>query len=247
MAGLQNRSAQPKRAVLFDFDGIIVNSEEIAYRDDHNFLRQFGLEYTREEYIEMTSGITYEAMLAKLEADCRARNGHGLPADFGRKMNERYQKLMETELQPIPGVVGVLDGLKRARIPFAIATNGSLPGTMWKLEKVGLAGYFNDRVYSKDMVPNPKPAPDVYQFAAHKLGVDPRECFVVEDSVTGVTAGVAAGASVVGYAGGTHRLAGYGARLKAAGAAHIVDHMNKVRHILLNNLRPGPQPRLPQP
>jgi HAD superfamily hydrolase (TIGR01509 family) len=238
--------------VLFDCDGVLVNSEELASETDHEYLAQYGLHYSREEYIEMSSGITHEEFIHRLNERHRQVHGTDLPADFDEKLSARYRQLMEQRLRQIPEIAKLLRTLQSARIPFAVATNANLSGTEWKLNKVGLRPFFGAHVYSKDMVKNPKPAPDVYLLAAAKLGKDPRHCFVVEDSVTGVRAGVAAGATVIGYTGGSHRFPGYGQLLRAAGARFTTDSMMVAGTYILNHCRPhepkaGQKPAGPKP
>lgn len=237
-----------KYAVIFDCDGVLVNSEELFSEADREFLEQYGLYYGKDEYVEMSSGITHEAFMEKLHADHKRLYGRDLPADFEARLTERYMSLMTQRLQQIPEVADLLRTLQANNIPYAIATNANLPGTLWKLDHVGLRRYFNHHVYSKDMVPNPKPAPDVYLHAAAQLGYDPRNCFVVEDSVTGATAGVAAGATVIGYAGGSHRAAGYDAQLRRAGVAFVTDRMSETATFILKTIRTRQQtPSGPQP
>lgn len=238
---------QDIHGVLFDCDGVLVNSEELASETDHEFLAQFGLHYTREEYIEMSSGITHEEFIAKLNVRHREVHGTDLPADFDARLVARYRALMEQRLRQIPQIESLLQTLKSIRLPFAVATNANTDGTDWKLKKVGLRDYFGRHVYSKDMVPNPKPAPDIYLLAAEKIGKDPRHCFVVEDSVTGTRAGVAAGATVIGYTGGSHRFPGYDKLLRNAGAHFTTDSMEEAGRFIQREIaaRKKSGPRAP--
>ncbi len=236
-----------KYAVIFDCDGILVNSEELFAEADREFLTKYGLHYDKAEYVEMSSGITHEAFMEKLQADHKRVHGRPLPDDFEQRLGERYRSLMEARLRQIPEIAKLLRTLQAHKIPYAIATNADLPGTLWKLEHVGLRKYFNHHVYSKDMVPNPKPAPDVYLHAAKQIGYDPKNCFVVEDSVTGAMAGVASGATVIGYTGGSHRPDNYDKALKSVGVAFTTDSMNHAGTFILNTIRAREQkPRGPQ-
>lgn len=237
-----------KYAVIFDCDGVLVNSEELFAEADREFLEQYGLFYGKDEYVEMSSGITHEAFVEKLHADHHRIHGRPLPADFEDKLTARYMDLMTQRLRQIPEVADLLGALQKNNIPYAIATNATLPGTLWKLQHVGLSPYFNHHVYSKDMVPNPKPAPDVYLHAAAQIGYDPKDCFVVEDSVTGATAGVAAGATVIGYTGGSHRPAGYERQLYKAGVSIATGSMKAAETFILDTIRARQQkPSGPQP
>jgi len=237
-----------KYAVIFDCDGVLVNSEALFAEADREFLKQYGLHYGAAEYVEMSSGITHEEFMEKLQADHRRVHGRDLPADFEEKLTSRYKELMEKRLRQVPEIAKLLRTLQAHHIPYAIATNATLPGTLWKLEHVGLRKYFNHHVYSKDMVPNPKPAPDVYLHAAKQIGYDPKNCFIVEDSITGATAGVAAGGTVIGYTGGGHRPDNYDRQLYKGGVAFATDSMNHAGTFILNSIRArelkarGPQP-----
>lgn len=235
-------------AVLFDCDGVLVNSEEVAAQRDPEYLaRNYGLHYTPAEYASFAVGHTYESFVARLRADHQRIHGKPLPDDFEDRLTKRYRELMTAHLRQIPEIAKLLRALQAARIPYGICTNAGLAGTEWKLRHVGLRHYFNHHVYSKDMVERPKPAPDVYLHGARQLGFPPARCFVVEDSVTGVTAGVAAGAVVIGYTGGGHRPEGYGTALRRAGAVYTTDSMNNVGTFILNRVR-SPQQRFgPQP
>lgn len=239
-------SAKAPFAVLFDCDGVLVNSEELA-AGEYKFLgARYGLHYTAAEFQQISTGVAYEAYIARLDADHRRVHGRGLPPDFEKVIAQRYHDMMEKHLRQIPHIAPLLQSLRDHGVPYALCTNAQQQGTQWKLRHVGLSAYFNRHVYSKDMVANPKPAPDIYLLGARRLGYAPRDCFVVEDSTVGARAGIAAGARVIGYAGGSHRAAGYHRELAAAGAEFTAYCMKDVQAYLLRRLR-GPQPPVTPP
>jgi beta-phosphoglucomutase-like phosphatase (HAD superfamily) len=137
----------------------------------------------------------------------------------------------------VPGVQEVLQDLAERAVPRAVGTNAGTAGTHYKLQNLGLSGYFNHHVYSFGPDARPKPAPDIYQQAAAGLGFAARDCVVIDDSATGVKAGIAAGALVIGYAGGAHRGADYGADLRGAGAHLVARNMAEVGAILRRTVR----------
>ncbi|MBU0859511.1 MAG: HAD family phosphatase [Alphaproteobacteria bacterium] len=230
-----------KLAVLFDCDGVLVNSEEVIFAADYVLMQELGMRYTRREYAAISiGGHSFPMLLQRLNEDHMAIHGRRLPARFGNMMADRYGLLLHREMRPIEAITPFLKDLRSARVPFAVATNAGTNSTHWKLEHAGLSDYFNGHVYSREMVARPKPHPDVYLFAAAKLGHDAKDCFVVEDSVTGVTAGAAAGATVIGYTGGNHREADYGDDLRAAGAVYMASDMRDVAALIMKRIARGP-------
>ena len=226
-----------KYAVLFDCDGVLVNSEEIANNMGRRHMaRHYGLHYTVDQYRDRFTGISHEEFIVRVNADHMAVHGAPLPAEFDAKLQGEFEDALKTHLRQIPEVAKLLRTLDAKRIPYAVCTNANLAGTQWKLKHVGLSSYFNERVYSKDMVARPKPWPDVYLLGAAKLGVAPENCFVVEDSAVGTRAGAAAGMHVIGYTGGGHRGPGCAPELRAAGARFTTDSMNVAGTYILNRV-----------
>ena len=237
------------RTVLFDCDGVLVNSEDVAHESQGAFLASYGLNYTIEDFEKMFTGRTMTEVHAQISADYKAKFGRDLPSGFFDLMQQNYLAAEAGHLKAIDGVPDMIRDLDSLKVRFAIASNSALANTERKLNKVGLRAHFNAHVYSKDMVALPKPAPDVYLYAMNKLGEsDPDRCIVVEDSVTGVTAGVAAGMCVLAYAGGVHRLPDHPVKLKAAGAFAVYHQMpDLARHMyaLLGVAPAGPNPSAP--
>jgi HAD superfamily hydrolase (TIGR01509 family) len=222
--------------VIFDCDGVLINSEEIGVQEEPAFLAQFGLAFTIAEYVEFSSGLTFEATMAKLDARHRAVHGAPLPADFPKRVKEFYTGTLYPKIRAIEGVRDVLDMLKARNIPFCVASNSDLPGLNEKLRMTGLHPYFDPHIYSKDMVAHGKPAPDLFLYAAQDIGFNKGDCIVVEDSVTGVTAGTRAAMTVLGFSGGSHRPVGYPQTLMATGAAEAATDMAEMKILLASRL-----------
>lgn len=201
--------------VIFDNDGVLVDSERLANGILADLLTEAGLPYTLEQAVHEFMGGT----LARVRASAEPRLGHPLPPDF----EERYHaRLFEgfARLEPVTGVPEVLDALDQAGTPYCVASSGTHDRIRTALTSVGLYQRFEGRVFSAQDVEHGKPAPDLFLHAAGSIGTDPARCVVVEDSPLGVEAARAAGMNVIGYAGMTpaERLAGADAVIDKMGA-----------------------------
>lgn len=184
----------PPEAVLFDCDGVIVDSEGPTLELFVEELAQHGLPLTQAAFEVDFLGQTVE-MVARQAEGAGARLPEGWVAHFYSRMNAA----MAAGVPLVPGVLGVLDRLEAAGIPFAMGSNGSLAKMKVTLGQHGIEGRFR-AVLSGQALGRPKPAPDVYLAAAAACGVAPQRCVVIEDSAQGARAGLAAGARVLGYA-----------------------------------------------
>ena len=211
-------------AVLFDCDGVLVDSEPITNTVLRDMLAERGWEMTLEECMRQFVGKAVRDERAVIEA----RTGQPLTDDWMVAFRERRNQALEQQLTAIPNVheaVRAVHAHHEARI--ACASGADRHKVELQLRKVGLMDYFDGRIFSGHEQPRTKPAPDVYLAAARALGVDPRGCAVVEDTVTGVTAGVAAGARVYAYAP-----AGGVDALRSAGALEVFADMNDLEALL---------------
>ncbi|MGD9635232.1 MAG: HAD family hydrolase [Pirellulales bacterium] len=179
-------------AVVFDLDGLIVNSEDIYEQADVEVLRRRGKEYTAELRAKMMGRPTVESLRAMIEWHALEDTVEFLDAE----RSVLRDKLMEASLEPMPGLHELLTALERAGIPKAIGTSGHRSYAADILQRLEIHARFEFAVTSDDVVYG-KPAPDVYQLAAARLGLRPSETMVLEDSVNGCLAGVAAGAFTV--------------------------------------------------
>ena len=204
-------------AVLFDCDGVLVDSEPITNGVLRDMLEESGWKLSPQECMRIFIGKAVKDEAALIEA----RTGQPLTEDWMVRFRERRNVGLMAGVKPIPGAleaVAKIYELYEGRI--ACASGADRFKVELQLEKCGLMRYFKGRIFSGHELPRSKPAPDVYLAAAAALGVDPRRCAVVEDTVTGVMAGVAAGATVFGY---SPPEAGHDApeALRAAGASAI--------------------------
>jgi HAD superfamily hydrolase (TIGR01509 family) len=207
--------------VIFDCDGVLIDSEVIACRVDAACFAEIGLPITAEDVMERYVGTSARTMFADIEA----RHGVRLPEDFGLTLRERIAAAFETELKAMDGIEAVLDALPCAR---CVASSSAPDRLRHALSLTELLGRFDPHVFSATQVPRGKPAPDLFLFAAQRMGVAPARCVVVEDSMPGVEAGVAAGMRVLGFTGGGHCRPEHAERLRAAGAADVFCHMREL-------------------
>jgi len=178
--------------VIFDCDGVLIDSERLAVRTEAEILAGLGWPLTESEITERFVGRSQRYMHGEVERHI------GRPLDWETEFTPRYRVVFERELVPVDGVVDALD---RIIVPTCVASSGSHEQMAFTLGLTGLHGRFVGRIFSVDDVPRGKPAPDVFFHAARAMGVEPRRCAVVEDSVSGVTAGLAAGMEVFAFAG----------------------------------------------
>lgn len=204
-------------AVIFDCDGVLIDSEKIIVEVHLNSLAAFGLVYERDDYINRYMGIPNRDYRVQLQADAAARN-IDWPEDAFPRMRETVWARYRAELSAIDGVAGFAEGLER---PMAVASSSETASLDIKLKMTGLYELFAPHIYSGDLVEHGKPAPDLFLHAAQKLGTDPARCLVIEDSPNGVKAGRAAGMTVFGFTGGGHADDGLAARLSEAGAHDV--------------------------
>ena len=203
--------------VIFDCDGVLIDSELLSVRADLECLAEDGIDLSADEILDRYTGISLAAMLSDLEA----RYDRTLP-DFAARHQERLRRLFEADLRAISGVSSVLDGLT---CRSCVASSGTPERIRHALSLVGLFDRFHPHVFSAAHVPRGKPAPDLFLYAAERMDVPPQRCVVIEDSIPGVAAAVAAGMPAIGFTGGAHCRPGHEVRLAEAGAALVIDRM----------------------
>lgn len=215
-------------AVLFDCDGVLVDSEPLTHGVLCAMLNEAGWALSLDECMQIFVGKTVRSEAARIEA----HTGQPLTDAWMAQFYARRNVELQARLQPIPGAVDAVRAA-HARLDgrIACASGADRQKVEMQLAQVGLAPYFGDRVFSGHEMPRTKPAPDVYLAAAAALKVDPLRCLVVEDTVTGVAAGVAAGATVVGY---SPSALGHGTpeALCAAGAVRVIHDMAELPALL---------------
>ncbi len=206
------------RTIIFDCDGVLVDSEVIYLEVERACLKEIGLIYDDAEYRRRFIGLKSSDYLRELETDLRARELGTFPDGFVAQMDQKGRAEIKKRLQPVNGVSTFLKALSGK---IAVASSSGLGMLHTKLRITGLADYFDEHVYSGEQVENGKPAPDLFLLAADRLQEHPQSCFVVEDSINGVTAAVAAGMTAWGFAGGGHVTADLADQLMEAGAQRV--------------------------
>lgn len=179
--------------VIWDCDGVLIDSERLAVRTESQILTELGWPLTEADVVELFVGRSSRHMQTVIEEKL------GRPVDWKVQFEQRVREACERELEPVDGVIDALDAID---IPSCVASSSSHAMLNFKLGLTGLAERFAGRIYSADDVAHGKPDPAVFLFAATSMGVAPERCAVIEDSVSGVEAGVAAGMSVFAFSGG---------------------------------------------
>jgi beta-phosphoglucomutase-like phosphatase (HAD superfamily) len=222
MRGAMTTGATVKfEAVLFDCDGVLVDSERITNGVLRDMLEELGWKLGTDECMRLFLGKAVKDERALIEA----KTGQPLTDEWLVRFRERRNVGLMQGVQPIRGAVGAVAVVhQRLEGRIACASGADRFKVELQLDRCGLMPYFEGRVFSGHEMPRSKPAPDVYLAAAAALQVDPSRCVVVEDTITGVTAGIAAGATVFGY---SPPEAGHDApqALRAAGAARVFADM----------------------
>ncbi|MFI5527697.1 HAD family hydrolase [Kitasatospora sp. NPDC051853] len=185
----------PIELVIFDCDGVLLDSERLAVRVDAVVLAALGWELTEEEIVHRFVGRSHRDVTAQIEAHL----GRTLPEDWDAEFKPLYDQAFADELTPVDGIEEALDAIT---LPTCVASSSSHRRLRSTLGQVGLYPRFEGRVFSASEVANGKPAPDLFLHAAATLGVEPARCLVVEDSRFGVAAARAAGMRSLGFAGG---------------------------------------------
>lgn len=206
--------------VIFDCDGVLVDSERITNQVLVEMLGELGLQLTLDDMFEQFVGHSMSQCLSRI-ADLLGRRP---PDDFLAIYRTRTRAALESNLLAVPGVEDALDSIS---LPYCVASSGDHEKMRSTLGITGLWPRFEGRIFSVAEVSNPKPAPDVFLHAASSCGVSPADCVVVEDSPTGVAAAVAAGMTVLGFSASTPAH-----RLRAAGAHHIFARMSDLPGLL---------------
>ncbi|MCX4235923.1 HAD family hydrolase [Streptomyces sp. NPDC020707] len=182
--------------VIFDNDGVLVDSEPLSNTLLAAYLTELGHPTSYEDSLRDYMG----AAMHRVHDLVAERTGERLPEDFDDVFHRRVFAAFERELEPVPGVVEVLEKLAADGIPYCVASSGSHERIRVGHRKTGLDRWFDDgRVFSSQDVGRGKPAPDLFLYAAERMGVPPEKCLVVEDSPLGVRAARAAGMDVYGF------------------------------------------------
>lgn len=210
----------PEALLIFDCDGVLVDSERLSHGVLQQMLAELGVRLSFDATLERFIGTPLPMCLARVGELL----GGTLPEDFRSRFAQRTRAAFEAGLQPVAGVEPLLDAL---RVPYCVASNGNRAKVEFTLGHTGLLPRFAGRIFSADDVLHPKPAPDLFLHAARSMGAAPQHTTVVEDTPTGIAAAKAAGMRAIGFAAMTPR-----ARLAVAGADALADSMDELAALL---------------
>lgn len=204
--------------LISDCDGVIVDSEIISHRVLFEALSLHVPADRLHQALEGTFGLTVPSIIDLIEKRFDLR----LPPTFDDDLRRQSEQVVADEVQAIPGV---REALMAIELPLAVASNSRLHNVESSLRRAGLTERVAGNIFCAEMVPSPKPAPDVYLLAAERMGVLPGHCLVVEDSPTGVLAARTAGMQVIGFTGASHIPAGHDQALRELGVSAVISDM----------------------
>jgi HAD superfamily hydrolase (TIGR01509 family) len=207
--------------IIFDCDGVLVDSEPISNRVFCEALNKAGVAISLSELFESYVGLSLEQGLALINH----KYGVLLGPDFLSDYKAARDAALASEIKAIAGVEALI---RQLTLPYCVASNSEASKVEKMLGLTGLLAYFSGRIFSAADFGKPKPAPDIYLKIAAEFGVAPAACLVIEDTVTGVSAGVAAGMQVIGYSATTSEQA-----LTAAGAVQVFKAMSDIQKAIL--------------
>src|SRR6266478_1094133 len=211
-------------ALIFAFDGVIADSESIANTVLAETVTGLGHSTTLDQALARYMGRRWGEVVAEIEAAI----GKPLPGNFSDQLKLATLDRFRTDLKEVRGATRFIR--RFAHIPRCIASSSSLDRLQLCLSVLALEAEFGPHVFSADMVARGKPHPDIFLFAAGKLGVNPEECLVIEDSAGGIKAAVAAGMTAIGLCAASHIREGHDVRLRDAGAVHLAHSWSDVEH-----------------
>ena len=207
--------------IIFDCDGVLVDSEVISCRAHAETLTRHGYPITSEQVLERFLGVSDREARLTVEAEL----GRRLPDDFESQMMQAALQRYADDLRPIPHLGEAIAAIS---LPKCVASSGTPEKIRHGLTCAGLHDTLAPHIFSAGQVKRGKPAPDLFLFAASQMGTLPARCLVIEDSLPGVTGAVAAGMTVLGFHGGSHCRPGHGEMLRTAGAAVTFDDMRQL-------------------
>jgi HAD superfamily hydrolase (TIGR01509 family) len=205
-------------ALIFDCDGVLIDSEYLASRVESELAAELGLKMSVEETHDLFLGKTVDGVLDAIAVRTGQRPSSGWIYNWAFATAHAFLR----ELKAVNGVGVAVETLRRRGHRMAVASQSPLARVRMSLQVAGLAGQFGEHIYVTSMVPRPKPAPDIYLLAATRLGAAPRDCIVIEDSPAGAAAALAVGLRAVGYAPGDN------AEAMRASGAQVIQSMDEL-------------------
>lgn len=208
------------KAILWDCDGVLIDSEVLACSVAANYLCELGYPITTEQFVERFMGNSRKQILAEILAE----TGNDYTAAFEKGGTvQAKREVFETQLKATPGIVDVLQSID---LPMAVASGSDPDRLKFTLGLTSLLDYFNGHIYSAEGVAKGKPAPDIFLHAAEKLGVAPEDCLVVEDGIHGIHAAQAAGMDVIAYIGASHMTHSLREKIKSLEPMSVIDKID---------------------
>ena len=211
--------------VIFDCDGVLVDSEVISCRAHAETLTRHGYPITEEQVLHRFLGVSDREARQTVEREI----GRRLPDDFEAQVKEATLKFYSGDLKAIAGVAAAIAAID---LPKCVASSGTPEKIRHGLECAGLYEQLSPHIFSATQVRRGKPAPDLFLYAAKEMGAAPDRCLVIEDSVPGVSGALAAGMTVLGFHGGSHCQPGHADKLRAAGATLLFDEMRELPELV---------------
>jgi HAD superfamily hydrolase (TIGR01509 family) len=212
-------------ALIFDFDGVIADSEALANTVLAETVTDLGHATNLDDSLEHYSGRRWDDAMAAIQSAI----GKPLPAGFSDDLKSATLDRFRTDLTEVSGATKFIQAF--SDVPRCIASSSSIDRLQLCLSILNLTDKFGGNVFSADMVPRGKPHPDIFLLAADRLGVTPGSCLVIEDSTSGIRAAVAAGMTAVGLCAASHIREGHHLKLREAGAVHLANSWDEVEKI----------------
>jgi len=220
-----NASTANVGLVIFDCDGVLVDSEVISCRAHAELLARHGYPITAEQVLDRFLGVSDREARLMIEGEI----GRKLPDDFEQQVKQATLQFFADDLRAISYVGEAIDSIG---LPKCVASSGAPEKIRHGLICAGLYDQLAPHIFSATAVKRGKPAPDLFLFAAEQMATAPERCVVIEDSIPGVTGALAAGMTVLGFHGGSHCRPGYGDTLRAAGAIMTFDDMRQLPDLI---------------
>jgi HAD superfamily hydrolase (TIGR01509 family) len=211
--------------VIFDCDGVLVDSEVISCRAHAETLTRHGYPITADQVLVRFLGVSDREARMTIEAEL----GRSLPDDFEKQVKQATLQFYADDLRTIPHVG---EAIAAIALPKCVASSGTPEKIRHGLECAGLYDLLAPNIFSATQVKRGKPAPDLFLFAAGQMQTSAARCVVIEDSVPGITGARAAGMAVLGFHGGSHCRPGYADKLRAAGAIMTFDDMRQLPDLI---------------
>ena len=218
-------------AVLFDCDGVLVNSEELIQEVSLKLLSDIGLDYTKQEFNDNFLGFTKFDYQAGLTKDYKDKHDKQFTNEMFIEIESKAISYMKQHVSAIDGVV---DTIKNMQYKKAVASSSITERLHYKLKKVGLFDDFSPDIYAGDMVKKGKPEPDIFLLAASSINIEAKKCVVIEDSKNGIISANKAGMQAIGFTGGKHCSKKHGQDLLNTGAVAVIDDMNDLEKVLMS-------------